>query len=207
MLEVSHLSCVRGDRQLFREIGFTLEAGELLYLHGHNGSGKTTLLRAVCGLILPDEGEVRWNGEDVRALREDFTRDVLYLGHKNGIKGDLTGVENLRIAAVLDGFDVSEKTAWDALERIGLDGHEDLPARVLSQGQQRRVALARLLVNRAKLWVLDEPFVALDKMAVELLQSVIRDHLASGGMVMLTTHQEVPLTSGHSKHLKLGWRG
>ena len=207
MLEVSHLSCVRGDRRLFREIGFTLEAGELLYLHGHNGSGKTTLLRAVCGLILPDEGEVRWNGEDVRALREDFTRDVLYLGHKNGIKGDLTGVENLRIAAVLDGFDVSEKTAWDALERIGLDGHEDLPARVLSQGQQRRVALARLLVNRAKLWVLDEPFVALDKMAVELLQSVIRDHLASGGMVMLTTHQEVPLTSGHSKHLKLGWRG
>lgn len=207
MLEVSHLSCVRGDRRLFREIGFTLEAGELLYLHGHNGSGKTTLLRTVCGLILPDEGEVRWKGQNVRALHEDFTQEVLYLGHKNGIKGDLTGVENLRIAAILDGFEVSEKTAWEALERIGLDGHEDLPAKVLSQGQQRRVALSRLLVNRAKLWVLDEPFVALDKAAVELLQSVIRDHLAAGGMVVLTTHQEVPLTSGHSKHLKLGWRG
>ncbi|MBU0498835.1 MAG: cytochrome c biogenesis heme-transporting ATPase CcmA [Gammaproteobacteria bacterium] len=207
MLEVSNLSCVRGDRCLFRDVAFTLEPGELLYLHGHNGSGKTTLLRAVCGLILPDEGEVRWNGEDVRSLREDFTRDVLYLGHKNGIKGDLTGIENLRIGAILDGFGVSEQAAWDALERIGLDGHEDLPAKVLSQGQQRRVALARLLVNRARLWVLDEPFVALDKAAVELLQAVIRDHLANGGLVMLTTHQEVPLTSGHSKHLKLGWRG
>ena len=206
MLETSNLSCVRGDLRLFREINFTLDRGELLYLHGHNGSGKTTLLRTLCGLVLPDEGEVRWNGENVRSMHEDYTSEVLYLGHKNGIKGDLTGIENLRISSILDGFEISEQQAWDALERIGLDGHEDLPTKVLSQGQQRRVALSRLIVNRAKLWVLDEPFVALDKAAVELLQSVIRDHLENGGIVVLTTHQEVPLTSRHAKNLKLGWR-
>jgi heme exporter protein A len=206
MLEADNLSCVRGDRRLFRQISFRLQAGELLYVHGHNGSGKTTLLRTICSLILPDEGEVRWNGENARRLREDFTRDLLYLGHKNGIKGELTGLENLRISNVLDGFDISQRQAWDALERIGLDGHEDLPAKVLSQGQKRRVALARLLVNRAPLWVLDEPFTALDKAAVELLQQVIREHLERGGMAVLTTHQEVPLTSGNSKNLELGWR-
>lgn len=206
MLETTNLSCVRGDLRLFRDINFTLEHGELLYLHGHNGSGKTTLLRTLCGLVLPDEGEVRWSGENIRSLQEEYTREVLYLGHKNGIKGDLTGIENLRISALLDGFEVSEKAAWDALERIGLNGHEDLPTKVLSQGQQRRVALARLLVNQAKLWILDEPFVALDKSAVGLLQSVIREHLENDGMVVLTTHQEVQLTSGHSKSLELGWK-
>jgi heme exporter protein A len=206
MLQASNLSCVRGDRRLFRGIDFTLSPGELLYVHGHNGSGKTTLLRTLCGLILQDEGEISWMGENIRALREDFSRDLLYLGHKNGIKGDLTGIENLRIASTLDGFDVSEREAWDALERIGLDGHEDLPAKVLSQGQHRRVALARLMVNKARLWVLDEPFNALDTGAVGLLQTVIRDHLDHEGMVVLTTHQEVPLTAGHSKTLKLGWR-
>lgn len=206
MLEAENLSCVRGDRRLFRHIDFRLDAGELLYVHGHNGSGKTTLLRTLCNLILPDEGEVRWNGQNARSLREEFTCDVLYLGHKNGIKGDLTGLENLRISSVLDGVDLSHKAAWEALERIGLDGHEDLPAKVLSQGQKRRVALARLLVNQAKLWVLDEPFTALDKGAVKLLQTVIREHLERGGMAVLTTHQEVALTSGNSKNLELGWR-
>ena len=206
MLEVQNLSCVRGDRRLFRGIGFRLEPGELLYLHGHNGSGKTTLLRTLCGLILPDEGEVLWHGDNIRSLREDFSKHLLYLGHKNGIKGDLTGLENLIISSILDGFEIDTKTAWNALERIGLDGHEDLPAKVLSQGQHRRVALARLLVNEASLWVLDEPFSALDKGAVTLLQSVIREHLDKGGMVVLTTHQEVPLTTGHAKQLELGWR-
>jgi heme exporter protein A len=131
---------------------------------------------------------------------------VLYLGHRNGIKGDLTAVENLRITSALDGFAVTVDRAWAALERIGLDGHEDLEVKVLSQGQQRRVALARLLVNEAALWVLDEPFTALDVAAVALLQDVIRAHIAAGGMVVLTTHQEVPLTAGHVKRLKLGWR-
>ena len=206
MLEVADLSCVRGDRCLFAGLAFAVEPGELLYVHGHNGSGKTTLLRTLCGLILPDEGEVRWNGGNIRAMREEFSKDVLYLGHRNGIKGDLTALENLRITSALDGFGITEDQAWEALERIGLDGHEDLEVKVLSQGQQRRVALARLLVNRAVMWVLDEPFTALDVAAVELLQDVIRAHLANEGIVVLTTHQEVPLTAEHVRRLKLGWR-
>lgn len=206
MLEAIDLCAIRGDLRLFQGIGFRLEAGELLYLHGHNGSGKTTLLRTLCGLILPDEGEVRWNGGNIREIREDFAAEVLYLGHKNAIKAELTAVENLRISSLLDGQEISEETAWAALKTIGLDGHEDLPAKVLSQGQKRRVALARLIVNESKLWVLDEPFNALDKGAVELLQGLIRGHLDRGGMAVLTTHQEVQLTSGHAKTLELGWR-
>ncbi len=207
MLEVLNLECQRGDCRLFSGLGFTLERGELLYLHGHNGSGKTTLLRTICGLIQPTEGEVRWDGEGIRSLREEFSRDLLYIGHLNGIKDDLTGLENLQISSRLDGVPITSEQAWDALEQMGLKGREDLPVRVLSQGQKRRVALARLLVNRCRLWVLDEPFTALDKAALELLQTVIQGHVDSGGMVILTTHQEVSLTSGQVKRLQLGRQG
>jgi len=206
MLEVVNLQCTRGDRRLFSGIAFELAPGELLHLHGHNGSGKTTLMRTLCGLVTPTEGEVRWKGEPIRRQRDEFHAELLYLGHKNGIKDDLTGVENLRTACRLAGVAISEKEAWEVLERMGLRGHEDLPSRVLSQGQQKRVALARLLVSEAPLWLLDEPFVGLDAAAVELLQSVIRGHVENGGMVVLTTHQEVALTSGRVKRLRLGWK-
>ena len=207
MLEVSELECVRGDRRLFSGLSFTLSPGELLHLHGHNGSGKTTLMRAICGLIRPTAGKVLWNGDDSRKLGEDFSRDLIFVGHKDGIKADLNGIENLRVACVLDGISIDEKQAWDALERLGLRGHEDLPTRVLSQGQRRRVCLARLLLHRAPLWILDEPFTALDKAAVAYLQTVIMNHVEKGGMVILTTHQEVSLTRGHKKQLRLGWKG
>jgi heme exporter protein A len=207
MLEVINLECQRGDCRLFSGLGLTLKQGELLYLQGHNGSGKTTLLRTICGLIQPTEGEVRWDGESIHSLREEFSRDVLYLGHLNGIKDDLTGLENLQISSRLDGVPISSEQAWDALEQMGLRGREDLPVKVLSQGQKRRVALARLLVNRCRLWVLDEPFSALDTAALELLQTVIQSHVESGGMVILTTHQEVSLTSGEVKRLQLGKQG
>jgi heme exporter protein A len=206
MLEVVNLECQRGDRRLFTDLGFSLEKGELLHLHGHNGSGKTTLLRTICGLIQPTQGEVRWDGANIRELREEFSRDLVYVGHKNGIKDDLTGVENLRISCALDGIPISQEQAWDALERMGLQGHEDLPTKVLSQGQKRRVSLARLLVNRSPIWILDEPFTALDKAAVGMLQSVISGHVQEGGMVILTTHQEVSLTQGQVKQLQLGWK-
>ncbi len=206
MLEVVNLECIRGDRRLFTGLSFELAAGELLHLHGHNGSGKTTLLRTICGLITPTDGEVRWQGDNVRKLRDDFARELVYIGHKNAIKADLTGTENLRIACQLDGIPVSIKQAWQALEKMGLRGHEDLPVRVLSQGQKKRVALARLLLNRAPLWILDEPFTALDKAAVAFLQTVIQEHVAAGGLVMLTTHQEVALTRGEVKSLRLGWK-
>ncbi len=207
MLEVIDLECIRGDRRLFTGLGFSLDAGELLHLQGHNGSGKTTLMRMICGLVAPAAGEVRWKGENIRHQREAFHRDLLYAGHKSAIKGDLTGVENLLVACRLAGVAVDEQAAWEALERMGLRGHEDLPARVLSQGQKKRVSLARLLLSRAALWVLDEPFTALDKAAVAFLEGVIREHLERGGMVVLTTHQAVPLTAGAAKTVRLGWKG
>jgi heme exporter protein A len=206
MLEIVNLECIRGDRRLFTGLNFELAAGELLHLTGHNGSGKTTLLRTICGLIIPTDGEVRWQGENVRKLRDDFARELVYIGHKNAIKADLTGTENLRIACQLDGLPVSVKQAWDALEKMGLRGHEDLPVRVLSQGQKKRVAMARLLLNKSPLWILDEPFTALDKAAVAYLQTVIQEHVDEGGMAILTTHQEVALTRGQVKQLRLGWK-
>jgi heme exporter protein A len=204
MLEVTKLECRRGDRRLFSGLDFALDAGTLLHVRGRNGSGKTTLLRTVCGLFTPDAGEIRWQGESIRRLGEDYRQDLLYFGHLNGIKGDLTGIENLAVAATLDGDDVNRPAIWDALGRIGLKGFEDLPTRMLSQGQKKRVALARLILTRSKLWVLDEPFTALDVDAVTLLQSLISAHVDAGGLAVLTTHQEVPLTSGQIEHLDLG---
>ncbi|AGA90152.1 heme ABC exporter, ATP-binding protein CcmA [Thioflavicoccus mobilis 8321] len=204
MLQVVDLACRRGDRRLFSALGFELGPGVLLHVRGRNGSGKTTLLRALCGLLLPEEGEIRWHGEDIRQLGDEYHRDILYFGHLNGIKADLTGLENLRIAATLDGDRVATEDLWRALERMGLMGFEDLPTRMLSQGQKKRVALARLVLSSATLWILDEPFTALDKDAVALLQTLIANHVDAGGLAILTTHQEVPLTSGRIERLDLG---
>ncbi len=203
MLDVQALTCERGDRILFEGLSLTLEPGSLLYVEGRNGSGKTTLLRSLCGLFLPSAGTIRWRGEDIRRLGEEYRRELLYLGHHNGIKLALTPQENLRVATRLDG-DTADAAAIDtALARIGLRGFEDIPARMLSQGQKRRVALARLLLTRAPLWVLDEPFTALDVAAVEQLQEIIAGHVAGGGLVVLTTHQEVALTGGRIQHIVL----
>ncbi len=203
-LELVDLACERGDRRLFEHLHFRVGGGTLLHVQGPNGSGKTTLLRVLCGLMLPQEGEVRWGGENIRALREEYAKEVLYFGHLNGIKSDLTGLENLRIAATLDGDEVSEKEVWRALEETGLVGFEDLPIKVLSQGQKKRVALARLQLSQARLWVLDEPFTALDVKAVARLEALIAQHVAQGGIAVITTHQEVALTSGTIERLTLG---
>lgn len=202
MLEANNLECFRGDRRLFRGLSLSLAPGELLHIHGQNGSGKSTLLRTLCGLFQPMEGEIRWNGVPITLLSEEYTKDVLYIGHKPGIKDDLTALENLRTASALDGVFLEEERAWEVLEQLGLRGFEDLPSKHLSQGQKRRVALARLLVSKARLWILDEPFSALDTLAISKLQEVLGSHLANGGMVVLTTHQEVAL--GEVKQLKLG---
>lgn len=204
MLQVEKLECRRGDRLLFRDLDCTIDAGTLLHVRGPNGSGKTTLLRTLCGLFSPDQGAIRWRGEPIHTLAEDFRRELLYLGHLNGIKGDLTALENLRLAATLAGDRVATGALWTALERIGLRGFEDLPTRMLSQGQKKRVALARLVLSRCPLWVLDEPFTALDLDAVDLLQALIAAQVAAGGITVLTTHQAVALTSGQALHLDLG---
>jgi heme exporter protein A len=203
-LSVDRLSCARGDRMLFQDLSFDLEPGDLLHLKGHNGSGKTTLLRALAGLLMPEAGEIRWQGRPIRRLREEYTRHLLFLGHLNGIKGDLTAAENLRFAASLDGFRLDETRAWQILSKIGLRGHEDLPTKYLSQGQKRRVALARLFANDARLWILDEPFTALDVDAVAQLQDLIREHIDDGGIAVLTTHQAVELISTETRCIALG---
>lgn len=202
-LEVKKLQCIRGDRELFTNLSFSIEASQLMMLEGRNGSGKTTLLRALCGLYMADQGEILWDNKSIKKQDEAYRRELLYLGHLNAIKPDLSVLENLRINSLLAGENATDDELMGALDTIGLYAFEDFPSSQLSQGQKRRVALARLLVSKAKLWILDEPFVALDVAAVELLQSIIAKHVDHGGMVILTTHQEVPLTSGKIKRLSL----
>ncbi|PWQ95830.1 cytochrome c biogenesis heme-transporting ATPase CcmA [Leucothrix pacifica] len=202
-LSVKQLQCSRGDLCLFQDLSLELQAGQLLRLEGKNGSGKTTLLRTLCGLFMADEGEILWRGESIRKTPEVYYRELFYLGHQNALKLDLNPLENLQVLSRLVGQNVSEEVIEIALAKMGLAGYEDVPVRKLSQGQKRRVALSRLLINEAPLWVLDEPFVALDVAAVELLQSIIVQHVQDGGMVILTTHQAVPLPETKMQRLSL----
>lgn len=204
MLEADNLECVRGERRLFAGLGFKLEAGELLYLQGRNGAGKTSLLRMLIGLLPPEAGEIRWRGDPIRALGDEFRAELCYLGHLNAIKEELTPLENLIAAARLAASDLSEDAALDALEQVGLAGREDLACKYLSQGQKRRVALARLVVDRRALWILDEPFVALDVAAVDWLAGIISAHLQRGGLAVMTTHQPVDIPAGSVRQLRLG---
>ena len=191
MLEAIDLECVRGERTLFSGLGFTLRGGELLRVAGANGSGKTSLLRIACGLHAPERGVVRWHGGDIRSLREEYWQRLVYIGHASAVKDDLTAAENLTISCAVAGFRVNAGQTHAALERLGLSGCESLPARVLSQGQRRRVVLARLaLSGAAPLWVLDEPFTALDAEAVACVEALILQQLARGAAVLLTTHQD-----------------
>lgn len=202
-LTAKGLCVYRGDRCLFSGLDLALAEGELLYVSGPNGSGKTTLLRLLCGLTVPEDGTILWDGKSIRQQGDDYRRELFYFGHLNGIKADLSALENLQMNAALAGQSVSEEDALDALELLGLASYEDLPTKVLSQGQKRRVALARLWLTQAKLWVLDEPFTALDVAAVALLRDRMRAHLDGQGMIILTTHQDVDF--GRSvRQLKLG---
>ncbi len=195
VLDVSNLECVRGDRRLFAGISFSVKPGELLHVQGPNGSGKTSLLRMICGLVLPVQGDIFWGGESIRGLREDYFKEMTYLGHLSGIKEDLTALENLDILSRLAGGDATEDAVVAALGQMGLAGREDLPAKVLSQGQKRRVALARLVLCRTRLWILDEPFTALDVAAIAVVQALLSQHLHNGGMIILTTHQDLGVLS------------
>jgi heme exporter protein A len=193
MLEVSNLKCVRGERQLFDGVGFRLESGKLLYLRGANGSGKTSLLRILCGLSPAEAGQILWDGVPINKLGEVYRRDLFYLGHHNALQEALTVNENLAFYAALAGAIPSEADTANALARLGLRGCQSRLVRHLSQGQKRRVALSRLMLNRARLWVLDEPFVALDQAAIQLLADLVAAHLDKGGLAVLTSHQQVDI--------------
>jgi heme exporter protein A len=203
MLEVSNLACSRGDHQLFCGLNFSLNPGQIMQVQGANGSGKTSLLRTLCGFLMPDEGDIIWRGESTRELDEDYFAELLYLGHLNAIKDELSALENLCISAGLSGVELEEKEAIAALRRMGLRGRELLPTKVLSQGQRRRVALARLLVSDARLWILDEPLTALDVGAVEFIEDLIAEHLARDGMVIFTTHQPLNVAGTEMRTLSL----
>jgi heme exporter protein A len=204
MLEADDLKCERGGRTLFSSLSFALRGGELLRIAGANGTGKTSLLRTVCGLLAPAQGAVRWRGEDIFRLREEFWRELIYVGHANALKDDLTAAENLSVSCTLGGRGAGEAKVHGALRQLGLEGRENQPARVLSQGQRRRVALARLaLSGDVLLWVLDEPFTALDTAAVDDVQEMIAQHVARGGVVIYTTHLEARIAAAVSRYINL----
>ncbi|MGA9165085.1 MAG: cytochrome c biogenesis heme-transporting ATPase CcmA [Thiobacillus sp.] len=204
MLEIINLGCLRGERRLFGGVSFRLAPGGLIWIQGSNGSGKTTLLRTLCGLTQAMAGEVRWRGETIQTLGEDYRRELSYLGHANGLKEDLSALENLRIAAQLAGQPVSREACVEALQGSGLAGREHLPVKFLSQGQRRRAALARLrLAHPRTLWLLDEPFNALDTRAVADMRHIMETHLARGGMIALTTHQDVDIQAADTQTLRL----
>lgn len=194
---------MRGDRRLFSGLDFAVSPGTFVQLTGPNGSGKTSLLRILCGLLAPAEGEVTWQGANIRSLREEYFTSVTYLGHRHGVKDELSAVENLRISNALNGLPVSKDRARAVLQQMGLAGRELLPARLLSEGQRRRVALARLLVCNTKLWLLDEVMTSLDKGAVALVRSLIENHLAGGGIAIVATHQELEVSTAQTKRLEL----
>ena len=207
MLAVNDLYCVKGERALFSGISFVVRPGEMLHVQGPNGSGKTSLLRMLCGLSAPEQGEILWQNRPLRKEGSAFFAAVAYLGHQNAIKDELSAVENLRIATALTDQLISDTEACRGLEAMGLAGKEDLQTKVLSQGQRRRVALTRLLVNKSSLWLLDEPLAALDAVGVALVEKMLDKHLAQGGMAVVTTHQPLKVSAvTKSVHLGLSAR-
>ncbi len=203
MLEICNLACTRGDHLLFSDLNFTLNAGEILQVQGVNGSGKTTLLRTLCGLVKPTAGQINWSGKNIQDLGAEYYAEMIYLGHLNALKDELSAVENMRISAGLAGCEADGEQIFAALHRMGLRGRENLPVKALSQGQSRRVALARLLIGHFPLWILDEPLTALDVGAVQLIQDLIAAHLARNGMVIYTTHQPLEVAGVTTRRLTL----
>ncbi|MFN2532296.1 MAG: cytochrome c biogenesis heme-transporting ATPase CcmA [Pyrinomonadaceae bacterium] len=203
MLQAVNLGCVRGDRRLFGGANFSLTPGGLVQVTGPNGSGKTSLLRIMGGLLDPAEGEIRWGGANIRSLGEEYFTHVTYLGHRHGVKDEFSALENLRISNALNGIEITEEAARLILIKMGLAGRERLPSRLLSEGQRRRVALARLVVCKTTLWLLDEVMTSLDKAAIGLVRSLIEEHLSGGGMAMVATHQELELSAASFQRLEL----
>lgn len=202
LLSVEKLSCRRDERVLFDQLSFSLDPGEILQVEGPNGSGKTTLLRIVSGLSSAYRGDIFWQGEAINKVRQAFRAELHYLGHLPGVKAALTPLENLRWSATLE-LPNHDDLIMQALEKVGLFGFEESPCFTLSAGQQRRVALARLYLSDARLWILDEPFTAIDRYGVAELEQLLYQHAEQGGSVLLTTHHNLHLP-GRLKTVALG---
>jgi heme exporter protein A len=192
LLSVENLAFERDDSCVFSAVDFTLDSGDVLQIEGANGSGKTTLLRLLTGSLQPSVGEISYLGQALSECRYNYLSDMLYIGHQPAVKLNLSAEENLRwmVATAAQSNDLSIK---DALTQVGLAGYSDIPCYALSAGQHRRVALARLLISQARLWYLDEPFTSIDRQGVAFLQSCLQQHVAEGGAVILSTHQDLAL--------------
>jgi len=201
LLKADNLICERDDRLLFSGLSFEIHPGDVLQLEGPNGSGKTTLLRILSGLFSSFEGQIWWQGQEMQSCRSEFQQDLLFLGHKSSVKTTLNPIENLRFLTGLQ-QSITEQQLWQALELVGLAGYEHVLCRNLSAGQKRRVALARLYLSDAKLWVLDEIFTAIDKKGVAQLESLLAEKARSGVTIVLTTHHELAMSN--IKKLMLG---
>jgi heme exporter protein A len=203
LLTANQLTCIREDRLLFEHLSLSIHAGEIIQIEGPNGAGKTSLLRILAGLSYPYEGQVLFNGINIVQQRESYYQQLLYLGHLAGVKGEMTAEENLAFNLALSG--VHPDNAEQALQQVNLLGFEDALASHLSAGQHRRIALARLYQTTAKLWILDEPFTAIDKQGVFALEQLLLQHTANGGAVILTTHQDLSIPSERYQRITLDY--
>lgn len=198
-LQGEGLSCARDDKELFAGLSFTVNPGQVLLLEGNNGSGKTSLLRIICGFREPDTGNVSWCGDEIP--HSQYYTDMAYVGHMDGIKKELTVLENLRLSLALS--QPGKLSIQQALAKVNLSGYEDTLIQALSAGQKRRLSLARLLVTHNVLWILDEPFTSLDKQGIELIEALMAEHCADGGMIVMTSHHDVNLNGIDVQRIRL----
>ncbi len=204
LLETRELTCVKDDRVLFDGLNIALNAGQILLVEGQNGSGKTSLLRILTGLNLPESGEVLWQGAPISEVGSDYYEQVNYIGHHDGIKRDLTCLENLRLVQAMG--KPLPISLDDALERVNLLRFGDNFVATLSAGQKRRLALARLVVTEAKLWIMDEPFTSLDKASMAMFQRMFEQHLEAGGVIVMTSHHDIDMPDSDVQRLNLSER-
>jgi len=202
-LEISDLSCERQDRLLFENLSFLAQAGQLIRIHGNNGSGKSSLLKLITGLLKPTSGSIHWNKQPISQISSQYNQALTYIGHKPAIKSELTVTQNIKHLLSFKQHQVELTQIKQALSALSLDLYEDVEAGFLSEGQQRRIALARLWLEDSQLWVLDEPYTALDKDAVKLVNSIIENFLQAGNIVILTSHQNTNELEKISKNIWL----
>lgn len=203
VLNAENLSYEINDKLILEKVSFSVHSGQVLFIEGGNGSGKTTLLRILSGLMQADEGQITWNGKSIENERIEFNQQLTYLGHSTGVKAELSTRENISFFSALSGLPQNENSQT-AIEWVGLKGYEDSPGRHLSYGQQRRIALTRLMMEPSQLWVLDEPFAGLDKKMISALELRFKEHVHNGGLLVLTSHQHIELDQVNTTRLQLG---